>query len=134
MGEDSPRHSLPVHGSGRPADAGGVNAQPPADAEAPLEERVRAQLKTIYDPELPLNIYDLGLIYDVQVDEAGGDVYVKMTLTTPACPVAQSMPGMVEAKVKELPGVESARVELVWDPPWSKDMLSEAAKLELGLF
>jgi len=111
-----------------------VNAQPPADADAPLEERVRAQLKTIYDPELPLNIYDLGLIYDVQVDEAGGDVYVKMTLTTPACPVAQSMPGMVEAKIKELPDVETARVELVWDPPWSKDMLSEAAKLELGLF
>ena len=98
-----------------------------------LRDAIVAVLKTCYDPEIPVDIYDLGLVYDVEVD-AGGRVTVRMTLTSPACPVAGSLPGEVEQKVRAVPGVTDARVDLVWDPPWDKDRMSEAAKLRLGFF
>ncbi len=88
-------------------------------------------LREIYDPEIPVNIYDLGLIYKIQVEQ--GNAEIDMTLTTPGCPVAQSFPGMVEATIKKIPGIQSAKVELVWDPPWTQDKLSEEARLQLGL-
>jgi FeS assembly SUF system protein len=103
--------------------------------EVPLEqlkENVVRALQTIYDPEIPVNIYDLGLIYDLDVD-AQGKVQVRMTLTAPGCPVAQTFPGMVEQQLYCVPGVTEARVELVWDPPWDRDRMSEAAKLQLGM-
>jgi FeS assembly SUF system protein len=96
-----------------------------------LRERITAALKTCYDPEIPVDIYELGLIYGVELDDAG-QALVRMTLTSPACPVAGSLPGEVEARVRDVEGVSSARVELVWDPPWDKEMMSEAAKLTLG--
>ena len=99
----------------------------------PLEERVVDVLKTCFDPEIPVNIYDLGLIYEVKVDE-GNDVYVKMTLTSPACPVAETLPPDVENRIKELPDVNNAKVEITFDPPWDKDMMSEEARLELGMW
>lgn len=102
-------------------------------AEAALKEAVIEQLKTIYDPEIPVNIYDLGLIYDIAVD-AEGVVHIQMTLTSPGCPVAQTFPGTVEQKVLEVEGVTECTVELVWDPPWTQDRMSEIAKLELGFF
>ena len=96
-----------------------------------LKERVIEALKTVYDPEIPVNIYDLGLIYNV--DLHGKFVHVDMTLTAPGCPVAHTFPGMVERSVELVPGVSGAAVELVWDPPWTPDLISEAARLELGL-
>lgn len=90
-------------------------------------------LKTIYDPELPVSIYDLGLIYSVNVD-AAGVVVIEMTLTTPACPVAETLPPEVKQKVEALDDVTEARVDLVWDPPWTPDRMSDAAKLDAGLF
>jgi FeS assembly SUF system protein len=109
-------------------------APPTLDIESAmaLEEAIVAALKTVYDPEIPVDIYELGLIYDVDVD--GDTVKVRMTLTSPACPVAGSLPGEVEQKVQGVPGVERAEVELVWDPPWNPGMMSEAARLELGMF
>jgi FeS assembly SUF system protein len=98
-----------------------------------LEQDVVSVLKTCYDPEIPVDIYELGLIYGVDVDEAG-KVLVRMTLTSPACPVAGTLPGEVEARVREVDGVSEARVELVWDPPWDKEMMSETAKVQLGFF
>ena len=96
-----------------------------------LYEAVVAALKDIYDPEIPVNIYDLGLIYNVEIDE--GHVIVTMTLTTPHCPVAESMPGEVELRVGAVPGVGDAEVNLVWDPPWSPANMSDEARLELGM-
>jgi FeS assembly SUF system protein len=97
-----------------------------------LKDGVVAALKRVYDPEIPINIYDLGLVYGVTVDE-GGQVVIRMTLTAPNCPVAGSLPGDVERAVRAVPGVAEVRVELTFDPPWSKDNLSEAAQLALGL-
>lgn len=96
-----------------------------------LREQVIEQLRQVYDPEIPVNIYDLGMVYDVDVDAAGG-VNIRMTLTSPACPVAGSLPGEVEAKIRAIEGVTSVMVDLVWDPPWSPEMMSEVAKLQLG--
>lgn len=90
-------------------------------------------LKTIYDPELPVSIYDLGLIYSVNVDSEGVAI-IEMTLTTPACPVAETLPPEVKQKVEALDGVTEAQVDLVWDPPWTPDRMSDAAKLDAGLF
>jgi FeS assembly SUF system protein len=98
-----------------------------------VEEKVIEALKTVFDPEIPVNIYELGLIYEIDVDEQSQSVYVKMTLTAPGCPVAGSLPGEVQRKIESVPGVPKAVVELVWDPPWTKDRMSEAAMLELGL-
>ncbi|WP_411340976.1 SUF system Fe-S cluster assembly protein [Sphingopyxis sp. J-6] len=96
-----------------------------------LYEAVVNALKDIYDPEIPVNIYDLGLIYNVEIDE--GHVLVTMTLTTPHCPVAESMPAEVELRVGAVPGVGDAEVNLVWDPPWSPENMSDEARLELGM-
>ena len=97
-----------------------------------LRQQVIQVLRTIYDPEMPVNIYELGLIYEVNVDEAGF-VSIRMTLTAPNCPVAGTLPPEVEAKVRGVPGVSGVKLDLVFDPPWTKNMMSEAAKLELGI-
>jgi FeS assembly SUF system protein len=104
-----------------------------SQAQKAIEEKVIAALRTVYDPELPVNIYDLGLIYDIDVDAESSAVYVKMTLTAPGCPVAGSLPGEVQKKIETVVGVPQVVVELVWEPAWSKDRMSEAALLELGL-
>jgi FeS assembly SUF system protein len=96
-----------------------------------LENKVVDVLKTIYDPEIPVDIFELGLIYEVRI-ENGSDVFIDMTLTSPNCPVAETMPKEVEDKVGEIDGVTSSKVNIVFDPPWDKDMMSEEAKLELG--
>ncbi len=98
-----------------------------------VEADILEALREVYDPEIPVNIYDLGLIYDVSVDEYGV-VDIEMTLTSPACPVAGILPGQVEQKVREVSGVADVSVELVWEPAWSMDRMSEEAKLELGFF
>ena len=97
-----------------------------------LKDKVIAEIKKIYDPEIPVNIYELGLIYDVSVDE-NNKVYVKMTLTSPNCPVAESLPNEVKNSIKEIKEVKDVDLDLVWDPPWDQSMMSEAAKLELNL-
>ncbi|MBI2357471.1 MAG: SUF system Fe-S cluster assembly protein [Deltaproteobacteria bacterium] len=97
-----------------------------------LEAEVLEALRGCYDPEIPVNIYELGLIYDVKVEPSGA-VAIRMTLTTPHCPAAQSLPGEVEARVKEVRGVTDVKVEVVWDPPWDPSRMSEAAKLQLGM-
>ena len=115
----------------------GFLAQQPASASpgepgGDLYERVIDALKEIYDPEIPVNIYDLGLIYGVDVTDEG-DVAITMTLTTPHCPVAESMPGEVELRASAVPGVRDAEVNLVWDPPWGPNLMSDEARLELGM-
>jgi FeS assembly SUF system protein len=97
-----------------------------------LRQQIIQVLRGIYDPEIPVNIYELGLIYEVTVDDAGV-VFIRMTLTSPNCPVAGSLPPEVESKVKGVAGVTEVRIDLVFDPPWTKDMMSEAAKLALGI-
>ncbi len=97
-----------------------------------LEAQVVEMLRSCFDPEIPVNIYDLGLIYDVKVEPSGA-VEIRMTLTSPHCPVAQSLPAEVQAKVKEVPGVTEAKVDVVWEPPWDPAKMSEAAKLQLGM-
>jgi FeS assembly SUF system protein len=104
----------------------------PLDAR-PLLEQVEDAIRTVYDPEIPVNIYELGLIYNVEAT-ADGDVNVQMTLTSPSCPAAQSLPSEVELKINALPGVRETKVDIVFEPPWSQDMMSEAAKLELGVY
>jgi FeS assembly SUF system protein len=106
---------------------------PSADSEASLEERVIAALRGVFDPEIPVNIYELGLIYDLKIDPSGA-VAIRMTLTSPACPVAGALPGEVQARVQAVPGVTSAKVELIWDPPWDMSRMSDEARLQLGLF
>jgi|TARA_B100001142_G_C13832457_1_gene461009 FeS assembly SUF system protein len=96
-----------------------------------LKEKVINEIKKIYDPEIPVNIYELGLIYDVSIIEK--NVKVKMTLTTPNCPVAESLPKEVKESIMEIDGVDKVDLDLVWEPPWDKSMMSEAAKLELNL-
>ena len=107
-------------------------APQPAPADACLQDRIVAALRTVFDPEIPVNIYDLGLIYALDV-AADGAVAIRMTLTAPACPVAGVMPGLVESAVRQVTGVSAVSVELVWDPPWSKERMSEEARLQLGM-
>lgn len=102
-----------------------------SDSAPVLREKVIDMLKTCYDPEIPVDIYELGLIYTVEIDEQGG-CEVEMTLTSPACPVAGTLPPEVEQKVGTVPGITSAKVEVVWDPPWTQDRMTEVARLELG--
>jgi FeS assembly SUF system protein len=119
-----------------------MDDSPTTDADTPstalarepeaIRQRVIDALHGCYDPEIPVDIYELGLIYDIEVDNAGA-VHIEMTLTSPACPVAGSLPPEVEQKVRAVVGVTSAQVDVVWDPPWTPDLMSEAAKLELGL-
>ncbi len=103
-----------------------------SSASEGLKEQIVGALRNVFDPEIPVNIYDLGLIYALDID-AAGDVRLQMTLTAPGCPVAQTFPATVEEAVKAVPGVKGAAVELVWDPPWSSERMSEAAKLQLGM-
>ncbi len=114
-----------------PAETEGVE-RPEGEDDPLLMEPVLDALKTVQDPEIPVNLVDLGLIYELVVKK-GGIVFVEMTLTTPACPVAQSMPGEVETAINTVPGVNEVRVKLVWTPPWDRDRMSEEAKLELGM-
>ena len=97
----------------------------------PLRSAIVDVLKTVYDPEIPVDIWELGLIYDLDVNDAG-DVKIRMTLTSPMCPVAETLPPEVEAKARSVAGVSDVKLDLVWDPPWSPSMMSEAARLELN--
>jgi FeS assembly SUF system protein len=118
-----------------------ASATPPLPATVPagpvdvgdLQEKIIEVLRTCYDPEIPVNIYELGLIYNIDVQETG-DVTIRMTLTSPMCPVAGTLPPEVQFKVQGVAGVKSAKVDLVWDPPWNQDMMSEAARVQLGFF
>ena len=103
------------------------------DKKEKLKHNIIKTLKTVYDPEMPLNIYDLGLIYGIDIDD-DNNVNIRMTLTSPNCPVADSLPFEVETKAGSIEDVKSVKVELVWDPPFSKDMMSEEAKFLLGMF
>lgn len=98
-----------------------------------LKEAVIAGLKTVFDPEIPVNIYDLGLIYDIAINDEQL-VHIQMTLTSPGCPVAQTFPGTVEQSVNQVDGVSDCTVELVWEPPWTQERMTEVARLELGIF
>lgn len=100
--------------------------------ELVVEAQVLEALRTCFDPEIPVNIYELGLIYNVNVEE-GGTVTITMTLTSPHCPAAQSMPAEIEEKVKGISGVSDVKIDLVWDPPWDPSKMSEAARLQLGM-
>ena len=110
----------------------GVQSWTPDGEAKPDEDAIIAAISTVYDPEIPVNIYDLGLIYGVDVTDEG-DVAITMTLTTPHCPVAESMPGEVELRASTVPGVRDAEVNLVWDPPWGPNLMSDEARLELGM-
>lgn len=123
-----------------------ADAPPPREQPAPaaggepdplnslkFKPLIAEALSKVYDPEIPVNIYELGLVYNIIVDSSAG-VKIEMTLTSPGCPAAQTIPGDVERRIREIPGIADVRVEVVWDPPWSKDRMSEAAKLTLGLF
>ncbi len=98
-----------------------------------MQDKIVEVLKGCYDPEIPVNIYDLGLIYEVKADTCGV-ADIKMTLTSPSCPAAGMLPGEIEYKVKEIPGIKDVRLELVWDPPWDTTKMSEAARLQLGMW
>lgn len=117
----------PTNGREDPASAPATSS----GAEA-IREKVIQQLRTVYDPEIPVDIYQLGLVYDVSVDDRGAAV-IQMTLTSPMCPVAEELPIEVEAKTRAVEGVTSVRIDLVWDPPWDPSKMSEAARLELGM-
>jgi FeS assembly SUF system protein len=108
-------------------DTGATGTSPEA-----LEQLIVEQLKTVFDPEIPVNIYELGLIYDVSVAD-DGKASIRMTLTTPMCPAAEELPPEVETKARGVPGVTSVELELVWEPPWAPEMMSEAARLDLGM-
>jgi len=113
--------------------AGETESDPAVGADNDdLKDRIIETLKSIYDPEIPVDIYELGLIYDIEVTE-DGDAVVTMTLTTPHCPVAESMPNEVEMRVLSVPGVRDAEVKLVWDPPWDPSKMTDEARLELGM-
>ena len=116
-------------GHGRRTPVGGTSAPTPRISEAAVIDA----LKTVYDPEIPVDIYELGLIYAVEIAD-DGDVKVEMTLTTPSCPSAQELPGMVEEAVRGVPGVKDAKVEVVWDPPWDQSRMSEDTRLALNMF
>ena len=112
--------------------SGETESAPAAADSDELRDRIVEALKSVYDPEIPVDIYELGLIYDVDISE-DGDVIVTMTLTTPHCPVAESMPAEVELRVLSVPGVRDAEVKLVWDPQWDPSKMSDEARLELGM-
>jgi FeS assembly SUF system protein len=111
--------------------SGETEPKPAAD-NAELKDRVIEVLKSVYDPEIPVDIYELGLIYDIAISE-DGDAVITMTLTTPHCPVAESLPNEVELRVLSVPGIRDAEVKVVWDPPWDPSQMSDDARLELGM-
>lgn len=127
-----PTPTVPPNPDKLPKDAQGNPRSLTFDEVRRLKDAVVAELRTIFDPEIPVNVYELGLVYNVSVG-VDGAVDIRMTLTSPACPVAGTLPGDVERKLRALDWVAAAKVTLVWDPPWTKDMMSEAAKLELNL-
>jgi FeS assembly SUF system protein len=106
---------------------------PDAEQTAALRPAVVAALSEVFDPEIPVNIYELGLIYDIIIDQSR-TVGIRMTLTAPACPAAQFLPGEVKQRIAKIPEVTDVKVDIVWDPPWDRDRMSDAAKLQLGLF
>jgi len=124
-GPDSGAGSDPVANSGSAANTGTDPAE--------LESKIKAAMRTVYDPEIPINIYELGLVYGLQV-EPEGKVHVQMTLTAPSCPEAQTLPARVQQVIQEVPGVSETTVELVWEPTWTPQKMSEAARLQLGIF
>lgn len=133
--EHGPPETVP-HLSAMPAATPSSEAAsevPDIDLDDEFVQDIVAALKTIYDPEIPVNIYDLGLIYRVKADSETRVVHVQMTLTTPGCPVAQTFPGTIEGTLLMLPNVKQAEVEVVWEPPWTMERMSEAAKLQLGM-
>ncbi|MEZ0225197.1 MAG: SUF system Fe-S cluster assembly protein [Alphaproteobacteria bacterium] len=105
-----------------------------ASKEHPLWPRVQAAIREVYDPEIPVNIYELGLIYKVDIEKDTNNIFVEMTLTSPGCPVAGEMPGMVENAVRTVNEVGDVKVEIVWDPPWDPSKMAETAKLQLNMF
>ena len=140
----SPEPVPPVPPTQPSFDTSALTAPSPPTQEAPevdgdpvktleLKPKIVEQLVTVFDPEIPVNIYELGLIYDIIVDKKGLAV-IQMTLTAPGCPAAVTLPAEVQSKVKSIDGVTEARVDLVWDPPWDKDRMTDAAKLQLGIF
>ena len=129
---DSAPSAGPTAGaSAGPAGAPGNSLS--ATEQSALREKVIEVLRTCYDPEIPVNIYELGLIYEVKVSDAG-EAHIRMTLTTPNCPAAISLPGEVEYKAKGIAGVSAVRVEVVWEPPWDMTKMTESARLQLGIF
>jgi FeS assembly SUF system protein len=125
---------IPPESSAAPQSSGEIgDLVPDAAKTSQLRPGIVDAISTVYDPEIPVNIWELGLIYDILVD-AAGVAGIRMTLTAPGCPAAQSLPVEVAAKVRDVPGVTDARVDVVWEPPWDKDRMSEAAKLQLGLW
>ena len=125
-----PEGQTPPEQTGAPETAG---MTPDPEKTAALKPAIVTALSAVYDPEIPVNIYELGLIYDIVVD-ASSAVGIRMTLTAPSCPAAQSLPQQVKEKAAAVPGVASVTVEVVWEPPWDKDRMSEAARLQLGMF
>jgi len=124
----------PAAGEERPAATSQTSGiVPDGERTEALKPAILDAIRTVFDPEIPVNILELGLVYDVWVDAAGA-AGVRMTLTAPGCPAAQSLPVEVARKVKAVPGVADARVDVVWDPPWTKDRMSDAAKLQLGMW
>ena len=125
-----PRDGAPTTTPGAPLEPG---SEPDPLNSLKFKPLIAEALSKVYDPEIPVNIYELGLVYDISVDSSAG-VTIEMTLTSPGCPAAQTIPVDVERRIKEIPGIGDVRVNVVWDPPWSKERMSEAAKLTLGLF
>lgn len=134
----SQRVPLPMDGPSAPPSLPAIPPGPPLEEPltgeqiVQLKDRLVQELHTCFDPEIPVNIYELGLIYDLTITPQA-EVHVRMTLTTPMCPAAGSLPGEVETKLRTVKPVTAVRVELIWDPPWNKDRMSEAAKLQLGI-
>jgi FeS assembly SUF system protein len=128
---------LPIVQNSEPSSADSSNLTegmvPDAEQTAALRPAVVAALSEVFDPEIPVNIYELGLIYDIIVDQSR-TVGIRMTLTAPGCPAAQSLPGEVKQRIAKIPEVTDVKVDIVWDPPWDRDRMSDAAKLQLGLF
>jgi FeS assembly SUF system protein len=123
----------PAAGAGNDADARKTaDIVPDTERTAAVKPKVVAALSKVFDPEIPVNIYELGLVYDILVDRENR-VGIRMTLTAPACPAAQSLPAEVRRQVAQIPGVSDVAVDIVWDPPWDRDRISDAAKLQLGL-
>jgi FeS assembly SUF system protein len=129
--------SLPVIQNATPPPAqGGLQTDdivPDPEQTSALRPAVIAALSKVYDPEIPVNIYELGLVYDIIIDQSRA-VGIRMTLTAPACPAAQTLPAEVKRQVAQIPTVSDVKVDIVWDPPWDRDRMSDAAKLQLGLF